>query len=1066
MAGLCRGWGSKVEIIMKTKLNWWRSMVKYGVVFFLFLGLLAGMRWMWMQAFETLEGPAITSGVADLRGVELEESSPLFLDGEWQFYPDALLHAGDEELTDLDGQSLPVPGNWKEGLRSGDDKKAYGYGTYRLRILTDPLQHPVSLWIQGTHASSEVEVNGRIVGRSGIPATSREAYVPEKGSYLATYYAQGETELEVLIRVANFNKPDRGGLLSPVRFGSQEALEWMRDTSVQFQVAIFCILLLHGLYAMILFLIHQERNLLYTALLVLTVGLLILSGYDSVLLSWIPITYTGSAKLRLILFLWQNTLILLIFRRLLYGENQGIGKFALLASLAGLSVWLLAAPADIIHHPLYSRLTVLVGFIPMVLLVPVLLRLIGRLRNNWDLAYLLMTAAGILANLGWRTFGSGHEYSSIYYPVDILVTIVAFSTYWFSKYFRQAREIAKLNEQLRQEDALKDQFLANTSHELRTPLHGIMTITDSVVSRQSETLNDEGRQDLQQVVQISRRMSHMLDNLLDMARLKEQRIRLRLEPVDLQAVVPGVLVMLRFLLKGKPIVLQTSLEESLPPVYADQERLVQILYNLIHNAIKYTERGTITLSAEADEEELFIQVKDTGVGMDSDTLKRAFQPYEQGEAGLRDGRGLGLGLSICKQMVELQGGSLTVQSKPSVGSVFVVTLPLARNRPSVRLEDAHASDATPLRREHWNKESWSEPVLTVEGSASIPTGDDGLEGTEKVKILIVDDDPVNLGVLSRLLAEEGYQIKTMTSPHQTLALAESGGWDMLIADVMMPGMSGYELTQRVRAHYSALDLPILLLTARSQPADIYTGFSSGANDYLTKPVDSLELKYRVRALAALKVLAHDKLRMEAAYLQAQIQPHFLFNTLNSIASLIDIDPERMSRMLDAFAAYLRISFDYLNTGELASLSRELELVKAYLYIEKERFQDRLQIVWQVETDELLLLPPLSIQPLVENAVRHGLLSRTVGGVLTIRILREDGRTRIEIEDDGKGMDAATTRQLLTPPGKRRRGIGVANTHRRLLQLYGKGLTIQSIPGEGTKVTFTIPDRDVPIAEVR
>ncbi|KAA2301975.1 histidine kinase, partial [Clostridioides difficile] len=133
----------------------------------------------------------------------------------------------------------------------------------------------------------------------------------------------------------------------------------------------------------------------------------------------------------------------------------------------------------------------------------------------------------------------------------------------------------------------------------------------------------------------------------------------------------------------------------------------------------------------------------------------------------------------------------------------------------------------------------------------------------------------------------------------------------------------------------------------------------------------------------------ERLRMEAAYLQAQIQPHFLFNTLNSLMVLSDIDTEHMRKLGDAFSSYLRISFNYLNTGELVKLSYELELVEAYLFIEKTRFEDRLSVVLNVEPDLPLLLPPLSIQPLIENAVRHGLLSRNVGGTLCLSITRHE-----------------------------------------------------------------------------
>nr|WP_323958426.1 histidine kinase [Brevibacillus composti] len=166
--------------------------------------------------------------------------------------------------------------------------------------------------------------------------------------------------------------------------------------------------------------------------------------------------------------------------------------------------------------------------------------------------------------------------------------------------------------------------------------------------------------------------------------------------------------------------------------------------------------------------------------------------------------------------------------------------------------------------------------------------------------------------------------------------------------------------------------------------------------------------------------------MEAAYLQAQIHPHFLFNTLNAIIALGDIDTEKMKQLADAFASYLRISFDFLNAEELVSLSHELALVEAYLFIEKERFGERLTVVWKVDPQIDLTLPPLTIQPL------------------------------IEVRDNGIGMEEKKVHALLDLSVKDRSGIGVPNTNRRLTQMYGKGLSIYSQPGEGTIVSFRIP----------
>ncbi|MFD2170478.1 ATP-binding protein [Tumebacillus lipolyticus] len=1033
------------------------SALKYIAIFILFIGILLGLRLAWGEAFTTLDSHRAVQGVLDLRGVDLERSPSIFLDGQWEFYPNQLITY--QDLKEKGNQSSPiqVPGDWSSVL-DPDSGSSYGYGTYRLRILVDPLKQPYTLWLQGIQASSEVEMNGIPTSTVGQPATTAEQYTPKSISYTASYSGEGTTEIELLIRVANFDEPFKGGIVRSIRFGSQAAIDNVRWYSIGFQLVMFIILLLHGLYAGILhFFNPRERALLDVALLMLTVSIAILIGHDNVLQLWFPFSYAWAIKIRLIALLWQNYFILMIFRKFALAPSPNVWLRAYTAALGILTGVLLVAPASWANGIIDLYIFLTFYLIAIVWFIYTVGTMIFKEKADKDVVFLLLTAAGILSNLSWSIVESELEVTTVYYPINLIAALLGFSTYWFKKYFRNSRENALLNEQLKRADKLKDQFLANTSHELRTPLHGIINIAQSVVTKEKEKLNERSLKDMELLITISRRMSHMLGDLLDVARLQEHRIVLQQEPLQIQSIVPGVIGMLSFMVEGKPIRLRMDIAESLPPVMTDEKRLVQILYNLLHNALKYTEEGTISVSAETRSGHVILHIADTGVGMDEETQARAFLPYEQGSYGVSDGRGVGLGLSICKQLVELHGGTLTVRSELGKGSVFSFDLPFA---PPSSLASMQSSPSLHLQQITAGAEAGladmilpDKPIGVLAASALTPT----LLRDEKMNILAVDDDPVNLNVLVKILSTEPYNITTATSAREVLELLDTQQWDLLIADVMMPHMSGYELTQRVREHYSVSELPILLLTARSQAEDIYTGFLSGANDYVTKPVDALELQYRIRALATLKQSINERLRMEAAYLQAQIHPHFLFNTLNSIMALSDIDTEKMRKLGDAFASFLRISFDFLNTGKLVELSHELELVEAYLYVEKERFEDRLSIVWEVDPAIDLLLPPLTIQPLVENAVKHGLLSRSKGGTVQIRIARQDSSTLFEVIDNGKGMAADQVEHLLDQTADRKGGIGLSNTNRRLTQLYGQGLSIQSTPQKGTTVSFVIPD---------
>ncbi|MBY0115857.1 ATP-binding protein [Paenibacillus xylanexedens] len=1035
-----------------------RDRYKYLIIMLIIFGVLIGMRSVWSELFDTVDEHRAVNGVLDLRDVDLDQSPVMYLNGEWELYPDELLTQQDIAKRNGGAKSVQVPGDWRIG-QSQEQENSFGYGTYRLRILTDPLQTPVTFWFKGIQSSSEVEMNGYNDGGMGEVSADSSTYIPRSTSYTATYDQEGTTSIELLVRVANYDSPYMGGISKPVRFGSQAAVDFSRWYSIGFQMLTFLVMLLHGMYACILYAFNrQERSLLVGALLTLSVGITVTMGHDNILMLWLPINYTWGIKIRLISLLLQNACILLLFQRLtVVHVRKAWLKWHVVMTLIYTAV-IVAVPIHITYAMIHYNVINLFFLVSLIWFLYIVGTMIFRKQVDRDIVFLLLTAGGITSNLLWSVAETARDVTTVYYPIDIIFAITGFSAYWFKKYFRNAKENMKLNTELQKGDKIKDQFLANTSHELRTPLHGIINIAHNVITREKSRLDERSLEDMELLITIGRRMSHLLGDLLDVVRLKEHRIVLRQGPLSIQSVVPGVIAMLQFMVERKSVRLHMEIPESFPLVMADEERLVQILYNLLHNALKHTEEGTISVSAEIREGHALIHVTDTGIGMDEDTRMRIFLPYEQGSYGISDGQGIGLGLNICKELVELHGGALTVRSELGKGSVFSFDLPLA---------DEAADQAQSQLPLIW--EQAMEMMEDAPGGFLLPRpGMSGVESSAtaeiapllkegRATILAVDDDPVNLDVLVSILSTEPYDITTAGSGQEAMELLGTRQWDLFITDVMMPNMSGYELTQKVREQFSMSELPVLLLTARSQPPDIYTGFASGANDYVTKPVDAVELKYRIRALTMLNQSIQERLRMEAAYLQAQIQPHFLFNTLNSLMVLSDIDTEHMRKLGDAFSSYLRISFNYLNTGELVKLSYELELVEAYLFIEKTRFEDRLSVVLNVEPDLPLLLPPLSIQPLIENAVRHGLLSRNVGGTLCLSITRHEGYTRIEVKDNGKGMEPEKVAELLhaTPGGKG--GIGIVNTNRRLLQRYGRGLSIVSEPGEGTMVSFDIPD---------
>ncbi|MBD2042804.1 hybrid sensor histidine kinase/response regulator [Microcoleus sp. FACHB-672] len=397
------------------------------------------------------------------------------------------------------------------------------------------------------------------------------------------------------------------------------------------------------------------------------------------------------------------------------------------------------------------------------------------------------------------------------------------------------------NEELKRLDQLKDEFLANTSHELRTPLNGIIGIAESLIDGATGQLPAATTANLSLIASSGRRLSRLINDILDFSKLRHKNLELQLKPVDLRAVTQVVLTLSNPLIANKKLQLVNTIPVALPLVEADEDRLQQILHNLIGNAIKFTPYGTITLSAEAvntqpelttETGKIAITVSDTGIGIPEDKFESIFESFEQAEGSTaREYGGTGLGLAVTKKLVELHGGEIRVKSQLGYGSQFTFTLPISQCQVKSAQSTSAISDSIPL-----------ELVFPLARQDSETTLNE-----KQFKVLIVDDEPVNLQVLVNILSLYNYAITKASNGQEALEIIQEGFIpDLILLDVMMPKMTGYEVCQQIRERFPAHELPIVMLTAKNQVADIVAGFESGANDYLCKPIQKQEMLARIK----------------------------------------------------------------------------------------------------------------------------------------------------------------------------------------------------------------------------
>jgi sensor histidine kinase YesM len=322
--------------------------------------------------------------------------------------------------------------------------------------------------------------------------------------------------------------------------------------------------------------------------------------------------------------------------------------------------------------------------------------------------------------------------------------------------------------------------------------------------------------------------------------------------------------------------------------------------------------------------------------------------------------------------------------------------------------------------------------------------------------LLVDDDPANIEVL-KLILQQDYRLLTAFNGESALEILERRHVDLMIADLIMPGMSGIELTRRVRQRNPALSVPIIIATAHALDSQMQLAYQAGATDYVAKPFGPGEIRKRVQLLLQLSATMEAALGHERAFLAAQIKPHFLYNALNNIIALCYEEPERAAELLALLSRHLRRMFQQESVAHTVSLRQELDMVNAYIEIEKLRFEERLLFV--VDFDPGLPLESqhvktLLIQPLVENAVCHGIFNKLGAGTVTLRLKRLPEHLQIVVEDDGVGMKPEQVDLLLA--GQADRGVGLTNVRRRIDAIRGASFELRSKVGSGTTCILKLP----------
>ncbi|MFC9975772.1 SpoIIE family protein phosphatase [Spirillospora sp. NPDC127200] len=497
---------------------------------------------------------------------------------------------------------------------------------------------------------------------------------------------------------------------------------------------------------------------------------------------------------------------------------------------------------------------------------------------------------------------------------------------------RRAEELAEL-------DRAKTAFFSNVSHEFRTPLTLIMGPVRELQDRLADA-DPRVREELEVVHRNGLRLGKLVNTLLDFSRIEAGRMRARYEPVDLAAVTAELASVFRSAVDKAGLDFQVDCAPLPEPVYIDRSMWEKVLLNLLSNALKFTFDGSIRVTTRVLDGQAVVTVEDTGIGVAAEEMPRLFERFHRIEnARSRSNEGSGIGLALVKELVGLHGGVITAASSEGQGTCFTLRLPFGfAHLPAdavltEAVADVSVTAADPFVQEalRWLPSEQAGPALAevregTDPAADAPAASSGLAA----RVLVADDNADMREYLARLLRSAGYEVQTVEDGLQALDAVRGDSPDLVVSDVMMPGLDGLALVSALRTDSRTASVPVLLLSARAGQEASIEGLRAGADDYLVKPFAAAELLARVRANIELARLRGHHARWRTALVESLQEAFFVCDEGGAVieinAAFTDIlgygpeglpyqpihpwwpdaaaDPEAHRQVADAFATLL------------------------------------------------------------------------------------------------------------------------------------------------------------------
>lgn len=671
------------------------------------------------------------------------------------------------------------------------------------------------------------------------------------------------------------------------------------------------------------------------------------------------------------------------------------------------------------------------------------------------------------------------------------------------------------HEDLKRLDAFKSRFFANVTHELKTPLALILSPLELMIDGHSGALADPQRATLRSVYQSGSRLLRLIGDLLDLSKLEESRLRLRVKPQDLVLWLRGLAAQIAPLTERKQIELRFESTVERTEVWCDLDRMERVFINLLSNAAKHTpEGGTITISLVDAESVVRVSVADTGAGFPPELAERLFERFFQVDSETAQNRytqgGTGIGLALARELVELHGGEIAASGVPGEGATFTVTLKKGRGHfPAEALERRDRSNNVPNeRRSDPTGADWTAQFAERDEFRLLDVSDaterrvverDADEDSRGRTVLVVEDTVEVVRVIHTVLRQ---QFRVLTAPNgaRGLELALKHLPDVVVTDLMMPEMDGYELTRQLRADPRTRHTPVLMLTARGEIDDRLQGMDSGVTSYLTKPFNTRELLATVQKLASASEQTADRVltqQMDSLETIAGGLAHEINNPLNYVRNAftrVRLDVTEVFKLAAPLAGgdaegakIMKLETRTLKMFETAQsgLTRIGETVALMRRYSREGFARvsrshdvfagardvaalvasstgrAVELVLELDGEAHVQCVPEELHQAISNLVQNAVeaCEDDVGRVV-VRGSVDNGVAVITVSDNGHGISAEDRARIFTPffttkaPGK---GLGLGLTIVwRVVHGLGGSVTVESERGKGTTFCLRLP----------